>query len=479
MGHLRIAKKIIIAVCTVAVVLAVLLALIIPKHKHPRVEKRYSVLLITLDSVTARYLSSYGYERKTTPNLDQFAHEHVRFTQAFGQTTFTGPAHASLLTSLYPRTHGVFDNGISMEKGTLTLARVLQENGYRTAAVVNTGLLGRDLNFDQGFDSFVVVGGHPENQEAGKDYDSLFGVAEKWISDNRTNDFFCWIQCDYTHSPYEPGKRFRNIWYSENDLKKMNIKTRYNQALNLNEAVYEGTLTEDEVAYAKSQYDGDLVQTDEVVRKFLDRVEKLVPLDRLIVVIIGDHGEMFDLKNKRFGHNYILYEDVVHVPLVMSVPAVQGKRFQNMVINETVQGIDVAPTVLDLVGIPIPAAFQGVSFADFFRTGPKPLHSALVLGVGTMDEVACIRKDNWKLIIEYNEGRELYNLAVDPHEDRNLVISEEGETEKLLALYKQWAKFVPNCYVEKLRTKPGDLSPEILEILKASGYVVEKKNPGR
>jgi arylsulfatase A-like enzyme len=479
MGRSRMAKKIIIAVCAVAVVLAALLALIIPKLKHPQAEKRYSVLLITLDSVTARYLSCYGYERKTTPYLDRFAQEHVRFTQAFGQAFYTGPAHASLLSSLYPRTSGVFRNSVPIDEGTVMLAGSWRSTATQPPPWSIRISSARNSTTTRDSTSILVVEGHPERKEPGMGYDLLFGLAEKWIAENHGGEFFCWVHCNYPHSFYVPRKEFRNLWYSEENYRKMKIKHRYTHHDDMIEARKKGTLTEDEVAYAKSQYDGELVQTDEVLHKFLNRVLKLVPLDRLIVVIMGDHGEIFDFKNNRFGHGHYLYEDVIHVPLIMAVPLAEGKRFQKMVVNETVQGIDIAPTILDLLGMKIPAAFQGVSFADFFKEGPKPIHSELILGPGIADEPACIRKDNWKLIIYDDKTMELYNLAQDPHEDRNLISSEPEQTKKLLALYKQWTGFVPHYDMEKLKAKTGELSPHILEILKKSGYLKDEKGPGK
>jgi len=468
------AKKLIISICLLVYISTLISCSRVEKSKEPEQLKDCSVLLITLDSLTARYLSCYGYRRNTSPYLDKFANRHVRFTQAFSQSFYSGPSHASLLSSLYPRNHGAFRNSVWMDEEALCLQEILKANGYKTGAVVNTKLLGELFNFDQGFDFFERAEGHPERKEYDAAYNDLFWLAERWIGKNKDSKFFFWLHCNYIHSFYKPGKAYQNLWYSEEELEKMDIKIRYYHHRDMIRARGKGILTPDEVNYAKSQYDGQIVQTDELLHRFLTKVEKLVPLEDLLIIVTSDHGEIFDFRNNRFGHGHYLYEDVIHIPLIMALPPLDGRQFENLVIHEDVQGIDIAPTILDLLGIDVPAVFQGISFADFFRKQPRRIHSELILGVGIVDEPVCIRKEGWKLIYYNDEKMEVYDTKKDTHEYWTLAPSRPEQLESLLTLYKRWTRFVPHYDFAKLRQKRQKLNPEIIEILKKAGYLEDE-----
>src|SRR5439155_12699307 len=287
------------------------------------------ILLITLDTTRADHLGAYGDRRAQTPRLDQLARDGVLFERAIAAAPITLPAHASLLTGIYPFTHGVRNNGsFSLRPAVPTLTTVLHERGYVTAAFVSAFVLDRRYGLAQGFDTyndrFVRTDARGELERRG---DETARAAGEWLNrvgrDERP--LFLWVHLYDPHDPYDPPPPFRE-------------------------------------AFAGRPYDGEIAFADQAVGAIFDQYARLGRRVPPIVAVVGDHGESLG-EHEEETHAMFVYESTLRVPLILSWPGhlPAGRR-----VPAVVRGIDLAPTLLDLAGQP-PLAARGETPAAFGR----------------------------------------------------------------------------------------------------------------
>ena len=414
-----------------------------------------NVLLITLDSLRADVLGSYGCQRDTTPNLDTFAQRCYLFTHAFGQSFYTGPSHSAMLTSLYPRSHGAFTNELALDRAHLNLAKYFRGRGYRTAAFVNVGLLGKPFHYDEGFGVFE------EREGDGK----MLAPASEWLAKQGSRPFFCWMHFNDAHSPYAPPPLFDQ---------RYTAPTPPTRVLLEHDAMYAAwqakTLTADEVQWAKDQYDADVHSLDDQLGVLLGRLQASGLLQRTIIVVVADHGEGFNLAGGRFGHGYYLYDDIVHVPLLLYVPFESWRLEETRRIDTLVQGIDLAPTLAVLTGGRIPPVFQGTSLVPLLNGTRQTLHDDLILGVGWQRQPVAVRSLRWKFINDTNQPPdELYDLEHDPGETRNLLKGDPTLAKPFEQRLRQWRGQVPEY--QAAGSQPSATAEEVKQLMQRAGYL--------
>lgn len=334
-------------------------------YDHP------SVILITLDTVRADRLSCYGYGRETTPHLDRLAKESVLFTQAYSQSSFTPPSHASILTSRYPSSHGVMWWNFALPEKVETLAELLREQGRRTACFSPLAMASHN-GLSQGFDRVV------EMKDVGKwelkiDAESTYQIApgaeinkqvSKWFGAQADATVFAWIHYYDAHRPFSifaPERRF-----CDNKVDTFGNSTTLDYQLDPEERRKRG-IGPRQAEYLKDRYDSGLFALDAVVGELLDDLRAKGVLDRSILVITADHGEAFDeFEEEWFTHDPFLYDVVTHVPLLVRFP---DRRHGGSRIDELVELIDIAPTVLDYCGSRPKPEMQGVSLRPLIEDG--------------------------------------------------------------------------------------------------------------
>ncbi len=421
-----------------------------------------SVLLITLDSLRANALSLYGAEHRTSPNLDEFAQRCYVFDRAFAQHYYTGPGHSSILTSLYPRSHGVFRNALVLDGSLETLAEHFRRRRYRTGAIVNVGLLSERFNYQQGFQHFRYVEGYPEEGEGR----NIIVQALEWIGRSGRRPFFCWLHLNYTHSWYDPPLPFDTLFTGSSEPSRRML-TYYA----LRKAYADGTLTEEEVAWARARYDGDIAYTDDWLGILLGRLLEDGVLDHTIVVVTADHGEAFNLRSGRFGHARHLQDEVLRIPLVLYVPpSVETVRSMQR-LDAMVQQIDIGPTLVELTGGRIPAAFQGRSLVALMRGVVTIVHDSLIAGAGHEWHPVAVRTDRWKLIQHQEKPTELYDLSADPSETTNVYEQFPEEARALEQRSDAWRRET----LERVGVEPEERAPgEVQEVLRNAGYLSEE-----
>lgn len=380
-----------------------------------------NLVVVFIDTIRADHLGCYGHSRPTSPNIDRLAARGTRFGNAISQSSWTLPSAASLLTGLYPCRHQVIRKVARLPGWRETLAEVLRARGYRTAAVVSHSLVSSDHHLDQGFDFFDEsnVTGHTGISSPG-----VTAVALEWLRSNEHRPFFLFLHyfdphfLYLEHEGFEFENPYRGFVKPEADFRTIQAQRR--------SLGFRGMLC------LRAQYDSEIAFTDHHVGLVLDEIERLGLGESTFLVVTGDHGEEF-MEHGWLGHTVHLYEETIHVPLVLYHPAL-GRMPETF--DAPVELVDLMPTVLEMLGVDWDAGpIDGLSFLGALE-GKAPPDSAVFSEV-CYEDVTALRDPNrtrsrnpnvrslrmgpWKLVYDVNGERwELYDLDSDPGETRNL-----------------------------------------------------------
>jgi choline-sulfatase len=351
-----------------------------------RRDGRLNVLLITLDTTRADRLGCYGYAAAKTPNLDALARAGVLFRNVYAPVPLTLPSHCSIMTGLAPLRHGVHNNGsYVLGPEHATLAEMLGAEGFRTAAFVASFSVDSRFGIGQGFthydDSFQAGQPFkPVNSE--RRADAVAARFSSWLDGQAGELFFAWVHFFDPHLPYRPPAPYDR-------------------------------------EFADNPYDGEVAFMDEAVGTVVGRIRAKGLVDRTLVVVAGDHGEAFGEKVET-GHGVFLYDQTMRVPLILCAPGrIPGGRS----VAPRVRLTDIMPTVLDMLGLPVPAGIDGESLVPL-AAGKKGSDRDVYIetfypreNYGWSELVGLV-SERWKYIRAPRP--ELYDLAADPAETRNL-----------------------------------------------------------
>jgi arylsulfatase A-like enzyme/tetratricopeptide (TPR) repeat protein len=410
------------------------------------VSTRPNLLLITLDTVRADHLGAYGWSAAATPVLDEMAHEGVRFADATAQSPLTAPAHAALLTGVYPGKFNLRDNAASrLPDEAVTLAERLKAAGYSTGAFIGAFILDRAFGFAQGFDTFdsTFEGfGLADLEQARRRGDRVVDPALAWLGGLAADrPFFCWVHLYDAHAPYAPtppiNARFRG-----------------------------------------HPYDGAIAFVDAQVGRLLKALRTKGWLDRTVVIAVADHGEGLGEHDEEH-HGMFLYDSVLHVPWIMRLPSpTRGARAAGEqvnpvgeVINEQVRAIDLTPTVLDLLAVPKSGALDGESLVALIQGKPRKevppsfaetYYPRFHFG---WSELRSLRTGDFKYIDAPHP--ELYGPGVDPRERQNLTQSKPVVAGRLAAVTQALGKALP----DPDRAPRPQPDAQTLARLRSLGYV--------
>lgn len=333
----------------VLVFLALAAAILIYGYRS-RIRRPSNFLLITIDTLRADHVGTYGYPRKITPALDRLAAEGVLFENAFCVMPTTLPSHGSLFFSTWPRIHGSMSNFVRFSNDSLAfLPDLLQKSGYAVGAVVSVPHLGK--NFQQ-FASFHDIN-YPDRD---RNAEETFRAANEWLRSNKNPRFFLWIHLWDPHSPYQLHPQYMNEIHPgfRDDFEK-----HYQF---LKDYSYPPGLLQDMV----DLYDNEIAYTDDHLGRFLDSFRKRKDAGNTVILVMSDHGEtlgeLAQSERYAFDHGEFLYDHQLHVPLIVVIP---GSKQHGVRIGRTVSLLDVMPTVLQMAGIPVPSSVQGNSLAPY------------------------------------------------------------------------------------------------------------------
>jgi len=389
------------------------------------------VILISVDTLRADHLSCYQAARRQTPHIDALAKNGTLFSQVSTPFPLTLPAHVALFTSTYPFANGVSDNGEPLQSRTVTLATVLKGAGYRTAAFVGSFILDRRFGLSRGFDVYdgpfdlhnKIAGGASERKRPGT---QVSEAAMHWLDGNSSAPFFLFLHLYDLHLPYDlpqdPNQR-----------------------------------------HGETGYTAELAYVDRVLGDFLAFLEKRQLLAKTLIVFVSDHGEGLG-EHGESSHGYFIYQSTLHVPLIFHWPA-GSRRIPQDRVDEPATLLDVAPTILEAIGVPRPTEMRGRSLMG--AGGAEDVYSESVyarlhFGCATLRS---LRAGRYKFIEAPKP--ELYDLASDPRELRNLYAQERSKAAALGARIAAVRAGSPSGRAGKAHSP----TPETAEALRSLGYL--------
>lgn len=492
--------------------------------------KRPNIVLIAIDAARADRFSCYGYDKPTTPFLEELMEGRAaRFANAFSPAPWTVPAFGSLFSGLFPSRHGANRGHPYLECSSPTLAEALHARGYETFGVSNSSWISSATHFDRGFETFFKVWQLVQDQVdvanqrlqdvfTGKSRqvgarrvlqtilrgsvlkNSLnafygyfvykqgdYGAARvnrsvrSWLRRRRSSDpFFAFVYYLEPHLLYKPPAAFARRFLPEGVSPRQAARVNQDAWAYMTGRV---EMTERDFEILSGLYDAEIAYTDSRIRELFGDLEAAGVLDESIVVITADHGENLG-EHAMMDHQYCLYDSLLHVPLLVCAP----RWFPpGEVYPQIVQSLDIYPTLLGLVdpGAPELDAVQGESLLpatlDSRRRGfamaeyPEPQPPIEVLrklspgfdGAGWDRSLQSIRTEEWKMILGSDDSAELYDIGADPGELRDVAQSHPKVVETLQQVLLR--ELGPIGAATKKADK--DLDPEVLARLRALGYL--------
>jgi len=416
------------------------------------------VVLVSLDTVRADHLGCYGYFRNTTPELDRFVDECVRFEKVESASNQTLPAHASMFSSRFPREHGAVSNEFKVKPAFPLISTVLSAEGYETVGVIAAHPLNPEFGLSRDFEFYDhIEGDGPEydhtHKRTGDEVVKRVADAIRWRE--RERPLFLFVHFWDSHQPYHNTDETKDLFKRDQALEEYMEKQGCN-------------------AFRINRYDGSLRALDGWLADLIDLLRKKKILDHAFLIITSDHGEAMGEHNHEY-HGMTLYEEETFVPLIIRLP---GAEMAGMTVPQRVSNIDIAPTIYDFLGVAGPEGMVGRSLMPLIRKQPgeeSDIYMARMWNEPRKDkntremfvpETLAIVQGDWKLIWKLDGDNELFNLAEDPLELNNLV-SQSPDKEK--ALLEMLMKHRDN--IGPMPREAPKLSPQALKGLKALGYI--------
>ena len=442
------------------------------------IKHRPNIILITFDTLTAEDMSLYGYKLKTTPNLDAFARESYYFKNMYANGNWTRPSIASILTATYPSTHRMIHYGLQncflpFEIKNKDIAALLKTEGYTTAAIVSnleaahpyTNDTFRSFDFlpfhtnAAGYREYVAPNLLPDNltffllkvgstahmwinnlissyfgfykalsypleqskwnTQAGAPAEITFDLASRYLQESKS-PFFLWIHLYPPHLPYLPKKQFMKKFLDEPILTTASEQLFIN---GISEKSFYPEKIQPTISKLRLRYDELILDADNAFGLFLKQIRNDGYLDTSIVLVSADHGESFERGYVLHG-GPMLYNNLIRIPLIVHLP----KQTTPGIILQPMEQVDIAPTILDLLNMRIPSWMEGESLRTSFdkKTTSRKAKFSMQLDENSVSGkikkgVIAVIRDDYKFIYNLTTQKsELYNLAIDPQESRNL-----------------------------------------------------------
>jgi arylsulfatase A-like enzyme len=450
--------------------------------------ERGSVVLLVIDALNAKHLGVYGYDRDTSPNMDRLAEQGLLFSNFVSNSSWTRPSFTTIITGQPKRVHKIEWNGNSLAKEITTLAERFRDAGYKTAGIVGNQLIQKIWEFDQGFQTFEDV--KSLNQIFPRD-ELLMTKAIDWLKTAGDDPFFLMVFLIDPHMPYRPLKPHRGFLDSLPEGPVTRIPLReYPKPL--------PKLERDRIVAA---YDGEVQTADAQIARLFEFLRTSDKLKNTTVAITADHGEAFGEHNC-YTHTYHMWESVLRVPFLIVSPAIPLNGAYD---DRPFTHVDIAPTLLDLVGVNYPKdELPGLSMVDVLRDPSKNRERVLFSQYNAHGvRRQAIRKGPWKLIHHHKveesakkkltelqvrkqtpdahtlpslawdkERYEFYNLVDDPMEMNDL-FSASQKSPELKSLMDDLTSLITE------KQEPGQFSEEMIKALRNVGYIKkpEQENP--
>ena len=409
-----------------------------------------NIILITLDTTRADRVGFLGSTRGLTPNLDAVAQDGTAFARAYSHVPLTTASHATILTGTYPQYSHVNDFGVPLAAGLPYLPDILHHNGYKTAAFVGSLILdpigGTAPGFDRGFDLYdagfrIKTAKEDRYATIERRAGDVIGRTLAWLKTRPANapPFFLWVHLYDPHDPYDPPEPFKSNF--------------------------------------ADPYDGEIAYADAMLGKLFAALKAAGLYQGSIIAMMSDHGEAFGEHGER-THGIFLYDETIHVPLLIKLPASAGSPKKQepqhqATSNSRVGLVDVAPTILEASGIPIPKEMQGQSLVSTMRSTAsldknvdRPIYSETDYPHRAFKWSSMRALRTGKYLAIESPKREIYDQSADPKALTNLATSSPAVADTLVAALEKFRDQTAADLVAAAKLDPGQA-----EKLRALGYV--------
>lgn len=472
-------------------------------------EKKPNIVVIIMDTVRYDHLSCYGYERETTPNLTKLCKESRLYLNAYSTSGWTPPSHASLFTGLYPAAHGTTQENNILPMDVTTMAEALLEKGYDTYAISENPLISMENHFGQGFLHFFEAWRQPNFHYSNGAYNVFELLMEQR---DKKKPFFLFVNLIEPHSPYDSARFFAHRFIRDHGVENV-IGNRY-----MDVVLGKKTFSQKEIDHLIDRYDGEIMYTDYLIGKMIERFKENNVWDDTLFIVTSDHGENF-MEHGMVDHVFALNQELIHVPLIIKYP---GLFPANTKESAPVQLTDIFHTLRDIVGLDKTKIHtQGCNLlnkkelerrtvlAEYYA--PRQVFTAIRNREMPLTEeenqklkqdkelrkkrqrfidlkekfpflskyhrrIKTVIKDNFKLVWGSDGNHELYNLETDRKEQKNLIKEKKytkiklrllGELKKLVKKYQQESPIRRGRKVRKT-TKKDKATKDALKTL---GYL--------
>jgi len=435
-----------------------------PVAPPPGEGRRANVLLYVIDTLRADHLGCYGYAKSTSPHIDALARDAAVFQTALAQASWTRPAMASLFTGVDPPVHGAMTLRQGFRPEVPTLTESLAAAGYETAAfVTNVNVAGR-WGFGRGFDVYEYLPEDETSETLHVRSDVLTARAREWLDRaDPSRPFFLYVHATDPHSPYAPPDDLARIWANGRcggAAKRLLERVKPQPS----------RLTPDELRQLIACYDAEIVFNDRSFGALVADLARRRRLDDTIVVVTADHGEEF-LDHRGLEHGRTLYDELLRIPLVMRFPDA-GLRARR--VEAVARQIDVMPTLLAYLGLPLPAEVRGRSLLGAIA-GDRPEASVEAYAYTQLGGRSrqSITVDRWKVIESERNSvpLQIFDLGRDPAERVNRAPERPWLAEYAREAFAMWLAELPRTPADGGLTAPPEADAETMRRLRALGYV--------
>lgn len=434
-----------------------------------------NLILITVDTLRADHLSTYGYQRNTSPELTARAEKAVVFEHAFAQWPKTVPSMVSMFTSTYAHTNGVLfgSRGQWVPDRLTTVTEVLRDSGFATHGITSNAVLASSTNFSQGFAGYDETWLDQSRGRAHSRADHVTDFAIRALNQLKGSKFFLWVHYVDPHYQYSPPAPYDRMFVGDRFYRKDRILKVNAEDSNYYDGIARRAWDLDhsnEWDFYIAQYDAEIRFLDDQLKRLFSEFDKEGIWKNSVVVLTADHGESLGENHYFFEHGWFPYTSCSHVPLLLWSPGEKPHR-----IAQTTALLDLAPSLLRRFKLPLPSSFEGKPWGD------EPRAVYVEAGEGGLNRTNFTRSMVvWPYHLVYvpsptyqnmmqKAPLELYNLEKDWTENQNLVVQMPDKAKDLERQLFKWIASAPN-YVPPKEKSP-DYDPLAIEQMESLGYL--------
>ncbi len=478
-------KKIVWAVAILLIIFASIGHFVYLSDSKVAAPNGQNIILITVDTVRADHLGIYEYERDTSPNIDRLATQGTMFKYNFAAAPSTTPSHATIMTGLYPQTHGVTASGYKIGNVD-TIASILSKQGYETAAFASASTVKSYItNLNSGFDvyneQFYLLEGYAlqppvriilqklgliRYEASQRRADLVNKAAFEWLETHKNKRFFAWIHYFDAHAPYDPPVPYDKLFTDPNY--KGGVRKEDTLNLEMENIKNKKTISKEDHDYIVGLYDGEIKYMDYHIGQLLKKLDEMKLTDKTTIILVSDHGEEFGEHDPTYyWHGKYVYDTSMRVPFIIKGPEIAAGK---IIDSDVVENIDIAPTILDYLGISTSTNFEGIDLMPLIKDSEMPIkYEAYLLADTEAANTSAIRTLENKYIFipaskDQKESEEFYNMISDPIELKNIINSSDASVIPLRIKLFKW--IASHAEIAKQQ-----LDPETINKLRALGYL--------